>query len=148
MSVFGKCKGGGRRSAPREVTPLIAIFTTVSYSHGALVLDISATGVRLRGERLPPPGEAVDVAIETVRAFGTVVWAEDGQCGINFDEPLSASDVSLIRRRVSTMAGLPPQVKAALDDWMTGFARSRLQASANAIVTPSRQVAARAKGRG
>ena len=73
MSTFGKAQGGGRRSAPREGVPLIAIFTTITRSHRALVVDISATGVRLRGDELPQKGEALDINIEDVRAFGIVM---------------------------------------------------------------------------
>jgi hypothetical protein len=123
MNAFGRCKGGGRRSARREETPLIAVFTTITHSHRALVVDVSATGVRLRGDDLPRSGEALEVCIESVRAFGIVMWSHRGECGINFDDPLSPGDVALLRHRVATMAGLSPQVKAALDDWMAGFAR-------------------------
>ena len=123
MSSFGKRKGGGRRSAPREPAPLGAVFTTITRSHRAFVIDVSSTGVRLRGEDLPSAGEPLEISIEAVHGFGYVMWSDHGECGIEFDEPLSADDVMVLRNRVARMAGLPLQFKAALDDWMTGFAR-------------------------
>lgn len=123
MNAFGKCSGGGRRSAPRELTPLFAIFTTVARSDRALVVDISATGARLHGDYLPSCGEALDLCVEKIRAFGTVMWARGRECGIEFDEPLNASEVTILRQRVTAQGGLSPQLKGALEDWMTGFAR-------------------------
>lgn len=123
MNEFGKRQGGGRRTAPREETPLFAVFSTVSRSDRALVVDVSATGARLRGDHLPPCGESLELSIERARAFGTVMWSEGRECGIAFDEPMSAAEVLSLRDRVSALGGLPPQLKGALDDWMTGFAR-------------------------
>ncbi len=123
MNGFGRCGGGGRRSAPRDPTPLFAVFTTVTRSDRALVVDVSATGVRLRGDRLPECNEALELSIENVRTFGTVIWSNEVECGIAFDAPLSAPDVSLLRSGVAELGGLPPQLRGALDDWLTGFAR-------------------------
>ena len=39
MSVFGKRSGGGRRTAQRETAPAVAVFTTVTNSHGAVLVD-------------------------------------------------------------------------------------------------------------
>lgn len=123
MSSFGKSKGGGRRSAPRAPVPLTAVFTTVVRSDSALVVDVSTTGVRLRGRDLPVGTEAVEVTMEATRAFGSVMWSEDGECGIEFDEPLHPAEIAVLRQKVTILAGLPPQLKAALEDWTTGFAR-------------------------
>ena len=123
MSSFGKRNGGGRRSARREPAPLCAVFTTITRSHRAFVIDVSTTGVRLRGEDLPCAGEPLEISIEAVHSFGYVMWSDGGECGIEFDQPLSAADVTLLRHLVARMAGVPLQFKAALDDWMSGFAR-------------------------
>lgn len=123
MNEFGKRQGGGRRAAPREATPLFAVFSTVSRSDRALVVDVSTNGAGLRGDSLPRSGESLELSIEKVRAFGTVMWSAAGECGIAFDEPMSAPDVLMVRERVTALGGLPPQLKGALDDWMTGFAR-------------------------
>lgn len=123
MGAFGKCKGGGRRSAPRASAPLIAIVTTLTASHSAVLLDVSATGARLQGPDLPRLGEELFVTIEGVVAFGTVVWAKTNVRGIAFDGPLKPGDEEKLRQRVSDAHGLPPEIKAAFDDWVLGVAR-------------------------
>ena len=123
MVAFGKCKGGGRRSAPRASATLIAIVTTLTASHSAVLLDVSATGLRLEGPDLPRIGEDLFVTIENVVAFGTVVWANANVRGIAFDEPLKPGDEQKLRQRVSQGRGLPPNIKAAFDDWVLGVAR-------------------------
>ena len=123
MVAFGKCKGGGRRSAPRASAPLIAIVTTLTASHSAVLLGVSATGLRLEGPDLPRIGEDLFVTIENVVAFGTVVWANANVRGIAFDEPLKPGDEQKLRQRVSQGRGLPPDIKAAFDDWVLGVAR-------------------------
>ena len=123
MSAFGKCEGGGRRAAQRSNAPLLALITTLDGSHSALVVDVSSTGVRLRGPGLPRMGTDLNIGIEEVRAFGSVVWSEHDECGIAFDQPLSAKDEQLLKHRVSTTRGLPPEVKAAFDTWVLGCGR-------------------------
>jgi len=122
MNLFGKCGGGGRRSASRSTAPLIAIFTTLTGSQSALVVDVSSTGVRLRTPNLPKMGEDLLVAIEDVRAFGTVAWSEHGECGIAFDPALPFEDEQQLQSRASAARGLP-EVKAAFDSWVVGCGR-------------------------
>ncbi len=123
MKIFGKSHGGGRRSAPREKAPLFALFSTITRSHRAIVVDISATGARLRGTDLPGTGDLLEVSIDGLRAFASIIWSDGRQCGIAFESPLTSAEVERLRQKVTAVAGLSPQLKAALDDWMTGFAR-------------------------
>ena len=123
MGSFGKRTGGGRRAAVREPAPLIAVFTTVTRSHAATLVDISATGARLRGDDLPARGDLVELSIGNVRAFGIIKWVRAGQCGVAFDGPLAAADVELLRDQVKQARGLPPEIRGAYDDWVVGLAR-------------------------
>ena len=123
MSAFGKRQGGGRRAAPRENLPLIAVFTTRTRSHAARLVDLSATGARLKGDDLPPPDEDLILAVENVSAYGVVKWRRLGFCGIEFDAPLPPLAVHSLERAVLTARGLPPEIKAAMDDWNLGIAR-------------------------
>ena len=123
MTVFGKRNGGGRRSASRSAGPLIAVFTTLKGSNSAVLADISATGARLRGARLPDMGEELLLSIDAVRAFGSVIWSEADECGIAFDHPLTADEEKLLRQKVAETHGLPPDIKAAYDSWVVGCAR-------------------------
>ena len=123
MSIFGKSTGGGRRSAAREAAPLTAVFTTVTRSHSATLVDISATGARLEGRNLPLEGELVELSMARVRTFGLVKWVLGEQCGIAFDVKLDCEDVGLLREHVESVKGLPPEIKAAYDNWMIGAGR-------------------------
>ena len=123
MSAFGKCEGGGRRSTARAEAPLMAVFTTRTRTHTAVLADVSSTGARLRGADLPIMGEDLLLGIDTVRAFGIVAWSENGECGIAFDAPLQADEEEALRQKVSAARGLPPDIKAAFDNWVVGCGR-------------------------
>ena len=121
--AFGKCDGGGRRTAPRQAAPLIAIITTLKDTHEARLVDVSTTGVRLKGEDLPVEGEELFLTIESVRTFGCVAWRRDGECGIAFEGPLPPDAVNGLRQKAAKMGGQPPELRAAFEDWTLGLAR-------------------------
>jgi PilZ domain len=122
--AFGKRGGGGRRSAAREAAPLIAVWTTVTNTHSATLIDVSSSGARLHCSRaVPKIGQELVVAIERVRAFGRVMWSDEDQCGVAFDVPLAPEDVEYLRQRGASSAGFTAETKAALDEWTLGVAR-------------------------
>jgi hypothetical protein len=123
MHKFGKKQGGGRRCAAREEAPLTAVFTTITYSHSALLVDVSCTGARLRGDYLPSKGEEIMLSVENLRAFGIVVWSRRGECGVRFELPLEPLDIHDLRQKVRERAGLPRELRDALEDWSAGLAR-------------------------
>ena len=123
MSTFGKRKGGGRRSATRSPVPLIAMVKTLNGAHSSVLIDVSATGARLRGHDLPQCHVDLLVTVEGISAFGTVAWAEGNERGVAFDGPLSARDEQLLREKVAQFRSMPPAIRAAFDDWSMGFAR-------------------------
>ena len=77
----------------------------------------------MRGTGLPVAGEDLFVSVERVIAFGTVVWVDDDERGVAFESALPAADGARLRHAVALAAGLPPDLKAAFDDWTLGFAR-------------------------
>ena len=123
MSTFGKSRGGGRRAAPRSLAPLIAVLTTVSESFSALIVDISTTGVRLRSSHLPQMDQEVMILVDEAKAFGVVAWSENGECGVEFDTPLSLQDEQRLKLLVHAARGLPPEMTAAFDSWVIGCGR-------------------------
>jgi hypothetical protein len=86
-------------------------------------VNVSTTGARLRGSDLPQEGEELLLSVDSVRAFGTVVWSESGECGVAFDTPLAIEEAEALRYRAAKTAGFTPELKAALDDWTLGLAR-------------------------
>jgi PilZ domain len=123
MGTFGKCKGGGRRLSGRTAAPLMAVVTTLKESKSAVLKDVSATGARVCGHGLPAVGGELFLTIEQIVAFGKVVRAEDNERGIAFDEPLSATDEQFLQQRIAEAGSLPPEIRAAFNDWSLGFAR-------------------------
>ena len=126
MRSFGKALGGGRRRASREPLPVPAVVSKVEQRQVAMLVDFSSTGARLRGTALPPAGQAVEVTIDTVRAFGTVAWGEPGLCGVSFDAPLPRFEVERLRRDLAAVATLTfstLEEKLSAEDWVNGVAR-------------------------
>lgn len=123
MSAFGKRVGGGRRSSARASAPLMAVLTTLVGSRSAVLADVSSTGARVRGPDLPCMGEELVINIERVQAFGEVVWSDSGECGIVFDPPLEADDEDHLRQLVAASRGLPPDIRAAFENWVVGAGR-------------------------
>ena len=121
--TFGKRGGGGRRGAPREAAPLLAIYTTVTQSHEVVLVDVSASGARLRGPSLPEAGDELYVSVENIKAFGTVVRVEGQEFAIAFDQPLPSEDLTILRNRVELGAGFSPEERAAIDGWVLGVDR-------------------------
>jgi PilZ domain len=120
MSTFGKCEGGGRRSAARIEAPLIALITTLNETRSAVVVDVSSKGARLRGKNLPPKWADLFIHVEGIVGFGTVQWEEGDERGIAFDVALHPDDEQLLRQKIGENRGMPPEIKAAFDDWTQG----------------------------
>lgn len=117
---FGRREGGGRRSGKRQDAPLVAIYTSITQSHAAFLVDVSAAGAKLRGPHLPQVGDELLVSVERVRAFGTVRWVDGDQFGVAFDADLGADTIHRLHAISASAAGLTPELKAALDEWNLG----------------------------
>lgn len=107
MSTFGKSSGGGRRKTARAPLPLLAVISTVAYDRRVGLMNVSTTGVRLTSPDLPREGETVVFRSDSVQCFGRVVWARRGQCGVEFDEPISAEQVEQLRAEADVGSDLP-----------------------------------------
>jgi hypothetical protein len=123
MMAFGKAYGGGRREGGREAAPLTVLLTTVSRSYSAQLIDLSATGARLRCDDLPAIGVELDMMAGRIKTFCTVRWASDSEFGVQFFDPLPQADGISVRREVAAGMGLDPSLRAAMDDWVLGVAR-------------------------
>lgn len=123
MMAFGKASGGGRREEVRETAPLTVIMTTFADSYTAELVDLSATGARVRCDRLPGIGVELYLTVGRIKTFCTVRWTGDGDCGVQFYEPLLQADVISVRSEVAAGLGLSAAMRAAMDDWVLGVAR-------------------------
>jgi hypothetical protein len=120
--AFGKRidKPGGSRRSPRENLISRTVLMAMTESHTVDLLDLSTSGARLAGCDLPSPGQDVLMLIGRLEAFGTVVWREEDQCGIEFDIGLSETALSTLQNECRQTARIGG---AAAEDWLFGSAR-------------------------
>jgi hypothetical protein len=124
MRTFGKSQGGGRRSAARAPAPFLAVLSTITHDHHAVLRNISRAGARFSAPVLPGEGEELIFKAEGVQAFGRVVWSKDEQCGVAFDGPILTGEFERLRREanIRSLAGLSAQERAAMEEWELGIA--------------------------
>jgi hypothetical protein len=99
MRTFGRCVPGAR-SAPRTKAGLVAVLSNDSGEYSSTLLDVSRTGMLIRGARLPVEGEDVLLLTADVRAWGQIVRVEDDVCAVEFDTPIAPIEVE----RLQTLA--------------------------------------------
>jgi hypothetical protein len=124
MRTFGKAAGGGRRQASRDAMPMPAEVTIVKKRRTAALVDLSSTGARLRGFDLPGEGEIVSLTLDCVRAFGSVAWVREGECGVEFEAPLLPFEVKRLQRANgdATLSYRGVEQKMCIDDWVASLA--------------------------
>nr|WP_294170658.1 PilZ domain-containing protein [uncultured Sphingomonas sp.] len=125
MTTFGRRSGGGRRRAQRSPGDLPALVTTVARSQPVVVMNVSATGARLRGTDLPDAGGDLLLKIDSTEAFGTVQWKRADLCGVAFEQPLREPQVQRLRAEANRaqLTRLTPEQRLAMQDWTAGLAR-------------------------
>ncbi len=125
-SSFGACADvmRHRRRAERSSVLLPASVVTMSAYQYLDLINISKTGAKLRGERLPNHLATALFRIGSVTVLCRVVWVANDQCGVHFEEPLSAQMLSRISKE-GNVAGLclTPEEERIEADWNTGKAR-------------------------
>jgi hypothetical protein len=101
------------------------LVTTVARAQPVVLMNVSATGARLRGGDLPDVGGDLVLKIDKTEAFGTVQWKRQDLCGVAFDQPLREPQVEQLRSEASRarLTKLSPQERLAMQDWATGLAR-------------------------
>jgi len=105
----------GRRREARLRVQLGARLITLDGTASAVMADISGTGARLHAAGLPlRPGEEAVLQWCGREAFGVVVWAEGGQCGMCFYDQIAGPDLAEIRR-INDRRGEPTAAEAVRD---------------------------------
>ncbi|MFL6723717.1 MAG: PilZ domain-containing protein [Sphingomicrobium sp.] len=103
--AFGKRVDGpaGRRRAKRNSVAIRAEIVTDAATIDVKLIDLSNSGVKLRGSKLPALDQLVSVRIGPMEAPGTVAWTEGNMCGIQFGPPSLNDEVDI----AWTNAGTP-----------------------------------------
>lgn len=104
---FGRRTDGptGRRHATRERINVPISLYSVDQSRVALLADVSYSGCRLQGMNLPDVGRDVLLKVADVELFGEIVWKEDRERGVRFDQPISEMDLDDLRKVLSRQRG-------------------------------------------
>lgn len=81
-------QGSETRSVPRTRLFLSATIRFGTSSAAIRLRDLSASGARIEGSRLPAVGVIVHISRGALNASGTIVWSDRKGCGVRFDAPL------------------------------------------------------------
>ena len=123
MKNFGSRSGIPRRQRQAERVSVLmpaSIVTMSAYQYPEL-LNISRSGAKLRGSSLPARGITALFRVDGVEVLCRVVWANEEQCGIRFEEPISPKLLKQIQLDgVVALDSLSPSEQAAKDDWTEG----------------------------
>lgn len=67
--------------------------------------DVSPVGCRLRGIGLPGVGHDVLLKVDDVELFGHIVWEDEEERGVKFDQPISDADLEELRKLLARQVG-------------------------------------------
>ncbi|MCW3798460.1 hypothetical protein OMW55_11655 [Sphingomonas sp. BN140010] len=123
--AFGKKIGGGRRAGSRATILLAASIVGKGFGRRVAVMDLSATGAKLRDAQPPPAGTELWLRIAGIERLSTVQWSRGGFLGVLFDKPLIPRELHELHRQnsISIATKLKPEERLAVNDWNIGLAR-------------------------
>ena len=83
-----------RQESDSRTKPRTQLFLSATIRFGALsaairLRDLSSTGARIEGSRLPPVGTVALITRGALQASGTIVWRDHKGCGVRFELPLA-----------------------------------------------------------
>ena len=95
-----------RRRAPRAAVSLEASVVTMSeYIYFELV-DLSATGAKMRGPAPPPLGKTALFRLGGFQTLCRVAWADGECCGVRFDEHIPPGVLAQFRDSGTATVGI------------------------------------------
>lgn len=98
----------GRRGAPRARLQANAALQSVTCEIPVILRNLSCTGAMVQARDLPKPGRTVLLKRGSIEALATVVWSENGRCGLEFFDPLSSDEVVREARTPPEPVSSPP----------------------------------------
>ena len=115
----------GRRAEPRAHIVFPATVEALDGRQQISLIEVSRAGARLEGADLPVVGKNVILRCGAIDTLGTVIWAIDGRCGVQFDEPISTQELIAMRHLAvaAERSHMTPEELQATADWMNGLAR-------------------------
>jgi hypothetical protein len=102
MSGFGRRVRSPeeRRGQDRQEVALVGSATCLAGSISVQVEDLSTTGAKIYGRRLPTSGKDILIRTDELCLFGRVAWARNDQRGIMIEDrrPLSVAELRFARK--------------------------------------------------
>jgi hypothetical protein len=99
LGTFGGLNGplaipGEERRSPRLPAALPVMLATSRRDHPALLVDVAPEGAKVACIEPLAVGTLLILKSGSIRAAAIVVWGEDGRYGLEFDPPLTMSEVA------------------------------------------------------
>lgn len=121
MAAFGARLHGSRNRRRCERASVLlpaSVVTLCAYQYLELI-NLSATGARLRGSMIPAVGKAGIFRLDELKVLCKVVWATEDLCGVKFDEPIPLPVLAHFSRTGSTaqIGMLTPDEKQIEEEW-------------------------------
>jgi len=112
-----------RRRSPRASILLSASVVTMAAYRYFDLINLSATGAKLRGAEMPEVGKTALFRLDPFQALCKVVWVRDELCGIRFEELLSPRLLAHFRKAGDTaqLGMLTPAEQQAKEEWTDGM---------------------------
>jgi hypothetical protein len=128
MSSFPPlCPNGpsiGRRESRRVRVLLPASIETLNGNEAAELTSLSCTGAAISLQNVPKLSADLMLRCGSLEAFCTVVWVKPGRCGLQFEDPITETDVLSARRTSDHLpASQQAQRMAAAKAWVEGNSR-------------------------
>lgn len=127
----------GRRGAARARLHVNALLETTTGELPVLLRDLSCSGARVEGEKLPALGRTALLKRGRLEALGIVVWHDgEGRCGLHFFDPLNIEEVIAEAQQPPEPARRPAQYYwkptgasdvITAEDWQQARARAERQ---------------------
>ena len=104
MTRFGRKKTNlalrEKRRAERSSVGVIGDVETPASREPVTIVDISAGGARLRSANSPPSRQDVQLNVNGLSVFGSVVWRKDNHFGLRFEYALNEHGSDEIQQAV------------------------------------------------
>ena len=124
MRMRGERAGGtlNRRRSKRASVLLPASVVTMSAYQYFEVINLSASGAKLRGSITPAVSKTALFRLDEFQVLCKVVWATEELCGVRFDEPIPPGVLARFNYAGSTakMGMVTPEEKQAEEGWTNG----------------------------
>src|SRR4028119_629075 len=118
MGVLGKGFSNRRRTERASVLLPASVVTMSAYQFFDLV-NLSATGAKLRGPATPKLGKPALFRLDQFQTLCKVVWVKDDLCGVSFDELVPPRVLAHFRKvgSIVQLGLLTPDEKQAEQEW-------------------------------